>query len=336
MMKNSKIKNKKEILALSENLKAQGKKIVVYSGTFDILHAGHIVAIQEAARQGDVLIILVNSDRSVKSYKGPNHPIHSQQHRMRKLAELAQVHYVVSFDELTPETMLAAIQPQIYCNGSDWGKNCIERKVVEGYGGKVHVLKWKKGFSTSRLVEKLVKNHPTPDIKAVFLDRDGTINISHEGYVREISQFTFAPRAIHALRKLSHTNYKIIVITNQSGIARKYLNERSLQKIHHWMVKSVQKQGARIDGVYYCPHHPDHMCGCRKPEIGMFLKAAKDFNINLSKSWMIGDDQKDVIAARRANIKIIKIGEKMPKELKLEPHYYAKDILGAVNIITKV
>lgn len=333
-MKDKKVKTKKEIISLAKVLKAKGKKVVVFSGSFELLHAGHVVAIQEAKAQGDILIILLNSDQSITSYKGVNHLLNSQNERIQMLSALEAVDYVVLFDELTPVEILSQIKANTYCNGSDWGLNCIERSVVEENGGKVYVLK-KRVFSTSGLIDKIIKNRATPDVQAVFLDRDGTINLNHPGYVKEIKDFVFATGAVQAFKKLSKTGYKIIVITNQSGIGRKIMTENGLKKIHRWMVQELKKKGARIDGIYYCSHHPDAGCSCRKPMPGLFLRAAKDFNINLSKSWMVGDDKKDILAARRANIKAIKIGGKLPRELKLEPDGYVKDLLEAVNIITK-
>ncbi|RLG13731.1 hypothetical protein DRN69_05105 [Candidatus Pacearchaeota archaeon] len=91
----------------------------------------------------------------------------------------------------------------------------------------------------------------------------------------------------------------------------------------------------RIDKIYYCPHHPKDNCLCRKPKIGMLLKAVKDFDISLNESWVIGDDERDIIMARNANVKSIKLGKKMPKKLKLEPNFYAKNLLEAVGIIKK-
>ncbi len=333
-MKSKKLKTKKEIISLARLLKAKGKKVVVFSGSFELLHVGHIVAIQEAKEQGDVLIILLNSDESVKSYKGANHLLSSQDQRVQMLSALEAVDHVTLFDELTPVEILSEIKPNVYCNGSDWGKNCIERNVVEKNGGKVHVLK-KRVFATSDLIERIIQARAVPEVKAVFLDRDGTINFNHENYVKEIGDFTFMPGAISAIKQLSKTDYKIIVITNQSGIGRKIITENRLKEIHRWMVGQLKKHGARIDGIYYCSHHPDDGCSCRKPEPGMFLRAMKDFNINLSKSWMVGDDKKDVVVARRANIRAIKIGKKLPKELKLEANHYVKSLLEAVKIITK-
>lgn len=330
---NAKIKSQKKIVEIVKNLKKQGKKVVTFNGGFDILHLGHIKSFEEAKKQGDVFVILLNSDESVQKYKGPNHPVNSENDRAKILASLECVDYIAIFDEINCKNILSKVKPNIHCNGSDWGKSCVERGVVEENGGRIHILKWQKGFSTSGLIKKT--KHSKPDIKAIFLDRDGTININRPGCVREISQFKFAPGSISALKKLSKTDYKIIVITNQSGIGRGYFTENGLKEIHDFMIEELNKEGIKIDKIYYCPHLPEENCSCRKPKIGMLLKANQDFNLNLSKSWFVGDGESDIIAGREANIRTIKIGGKMPADLKLEPNHYVKNLNEAVNIILK-
>lgn len=331
----NKIKSQEEIIAIVKSAKALGKKVVAFSGSFDLLHFGHILAIKEAKKQGDILIILLNSDLSIKSYKGPLRPIVPQEQRAEMLVALSAVDFVVIFDEINPKEILGVIKPDIYCNGSDWGENCIEREVVEKNGGKIYVLKWQDGFSTSQLIKKISEVNSMPEVKAVFLDRDGTININEPEYTHKIEDFKFMPDVIEALQKISQTDYKIFVITNQSGIARGYYTEQDYEVLNNWFLDFCSKNNIRIDGVYHCSHHPKFTidCECRKPKPGMLIKAARDFGVSLAKSWMIGDSKDDIIAGREANTKTIKIGEKMPPELKLEPNFYVKDLLEAVKII---
>ncbi len=330
-----KIKSQKEIVKIIKKLKKQGKKIVTYNGSFDVFHFGHLESLKEAKKQGDILIVPLNSDQSVRLYKGPNRPISSQEKRAALLAALECVDYVTIFNEINCKNILNKIKPNIHCNGSDWGKNCVERGVVEKNKGKIHILKWQKGLSASNLIEKILTVYRKPEAKAVFLDRDGTLNINQPQYLHKISQFKFAPGAISALEKLSKTDYKIIILTNQSGIGRGYFKEKDLKKLHQWLVRKLKKHNIRIDKIYHCPHRPSDRCSCRKPEPGMILQAVKDFNLSLNQSWLVGDDEKDVILGRGVNAKTIKIGEKLPKTLKLEPNYYAKNLLGAVRIILK-
>ena len=135
--------------------------------------------------------------------------------------------------------------------------------------------------------------------KAVFLDRDGTINVE-KNYLFKIEDFEFLPGVIEALKLFQENGYKLIIITNQSGIARGYYTEEDFHKLNDWMIDTLKKYGIYIDAVYYCPHHPDAInqeyrmdCQCRKPNIGLFIKAAEEFNIDLSKSIAIGDKIRD-------------------------------------------
>lgn len=332
-MRKTKFKSQKEIIKTSQNLKRQGKKVVTYNGSFDLLHFSHINTLKEAKSQGDVLIVLVNSDKSVKSYKGPNRPIIPQKERAEALAALEWVDYISIFDEINPKAILAKIKPNLHCCGRDWGKDCIEREVVEKNGGRIHVLKWTKDFSTTKLIKKVLDIYSKPEVKAVFLDRDGTININEPEHLYKIKDFKFSPYAISALSKLSKTDYKIIILTNQSGIGRGYFKEKDLKKLHSWLFEKLNRNGIRIDKFYYCPHRPENNCFCRKPKIGLLKSAVKDFAISLNKSWIIGDSPRDIIMGREANVKTIKLGNKMPKELKIQPHHYVKNLKEAVEII---
>ncbi|TSC88396.1 MAG: D-glycero-D-manno-heptose 1,7-bisphosphate phosphatase [Microgenomates group bacterium Gr01-1014_16] len=333
MYLSQKVISLKKLIVLARQLKNQGKKIVTCNGSFDIIHVGHIKSIQEAKRQGDVLFILVNSDQSVKSYKGPSRPIIGEKDRAETVAGIEGVDYVTIFDDITPVEILDKIKPHIHCNGSDWGVNCIERDIVEKNGGRIHVLGWEKGFSTSKLIQKIINVYSTPVVKAVFLDRDGTINNNKDGYIHKEEDFEFLPGVVASLQKLTKTNYKIVIVTNQSGIGRGKFTNKQYKTLTTYMLKEFKKNGVRIDKVYYCPHHPEAGCECRKPKIGMLLQAVKDFGISLNDSWFIGDDDRDVIAGRNANVKTIKLGAHMPKELKLEPNHYVKNMDEAVGMI---
>lgn len=155
--------------------------------------------------------------------------------------------------------------------------------------------------------------------KAIFLDRDGTIN-KYVGYLRDVEQFELIDGVGEAIRQINSSGYLAIVVTNQPVIARGELTVGGLQIIHNKMETLLGKCGAYLDGVYYCPHHPDKGfegeikelkidCECRKPKPGLLLKAANDFNIDLSQSWMIGDSENDVLAGRNAGCKTALIGE---------------------------
>lgn len=303
-MNKNKIRSQKEIIRITQRLKKQSKKIVTCNGSFDILHPGHFVFLKECKKQGDILILCLNSDKSVRAYKGPTRPINQQDIRIKSLAILDDLDYLVIFDEINPKKILSKIKPHIHCVGQDWGKDCVEKEVVEKNNGKIYIARWKKGFASSRLIK-------TPTVKAVFLDRDGTINVNKPEYLHRIEDFKFIPRVLPALKKLSQTNYKIIIVTNQSGIGRGYFTERNLKNLHSWMLNQLKKEKIRIDKIYYCPHHPRQNCACRKPKTVLIEKAARDFGIDLSKSWIIGDDEKDILMGKEVNLKTILIGGKV-------------------------
>src|SRR3989344_6206190 len=326
---NKKITDTTEIKRIVKELKLSHKKIVTYNGNFDILHLGHLKSIQEAKRQGDVLVILINSDASIKLYKGPNRPIMPEGERAETLALINEVDYVILFDEINPKKVLSEIAPNVHCNGSDWGENCVERSVVEENGGEIYILSWEKGLSTTNIIKRIINLYKIPTVRSVFLDRDGVINDNKSGYVYRIEDFEFLPGALDQLKKLSVTNYKLIIITNQSGIGRNYYTHKDFEKLNRWMLREFKKKDIRVDKVYFCPHKPEENCDCRKPKIGMLTNAVKDFDISLNDSWLIGNDEKDVIMCREANVKTIKLGKKMSKNLKLEPSFYAKDLSSA-------
>ena len=137
-------------------------------------------------------------------------------------------------------------------------------------------------------------------MKTIFLDRDGVINRNppNKGYVKKWEEFTFIPNARKAIRELTESGYRIIVVTNQAGIGRGLYSEEDLADIHSRMVAEISKTGGRIDAVYYCPHHPDAGCECRKPKPGMLARAAREHNIELENAYLIGDTTTDIEAGK--------------------------------------
>ena len=141
-------------------------------------------------------------------------------------------------------------------------------------------------------------------IKALFLDRDGVINVEKD-YLYKIEDFEFIDGIIELAKFYQDNDYKIFVVTNQSGIAREYYSESDFSQLTSWMLKEFEKYNILISKVYHCPHHPSlsGMCTCRKPEPGMLLLAQSEFNINLEESIIIGDKERDVLAGINAGIK---------------------------------
>lgn len=140
-------------------------------------------------------------------------------------------------------------------------------------------------------------------VKALFLDRDGVVNIDH-GYTHRIEDFKFVEGILPFIRTMQKRGYLPIIVTNQSGIGRGYYSEEDFERLTAWMLRRMQEAGIEIerDNVFHCPHAPEAGCRCRKPEPGMFLDAQRRFDIDMETSWMIGDKASDIEAAKRAGV----------------------------------
>lgn len=180
----------------------------------------------------------------------------------------------------------------------------------------------------------------------VFLDRDGTIN-EDVGYISDPDDFQLIPGSAEAIARLNGEGFVVIVVTNQSGVARGYFTEDDVLTINNKMVGELEKVGAYVDGVYYCPHHPDFGdegyrldCECRKPGTGMVKKAAREFNIDVKRSFVVGDHRGDLELGRNAGAKTIMVltGHGREERKKMEgdgiaPDHIADDLSSAVGYI---
>lgn len=171
-----------------------------------------------------------------------------------------------------------------------------------------------RDFNRGRVQKRNLKNRQ----KAIFLDRDGTIN-RYVGFLRRPDEFELLPGTAEAIRMINDSDYLCIVVTNQPVIARGEATAEELDMIHQKMETELGKAGAYIDALYYCPHHPHKgyegevpelkiECDCRKPKPGMLLRAAEEYNIDLSESWMIGDGENDILAGKNAGCRTALIG----------------------------
>ena len=157
--------------------------------------------------------------------------------------------------------------------------------------------------------------------KAIFLDRDGTINVEKH-YLYKIEEFEFLPGVVEALKKFQNAGYLLIIITNQSGIGRGYYTENDFKKLNDWMVATLKEQGVTINAVYYCPHLPDAKvktyrkdCECRKPKLGMFLQAVDIFNLDLSQCYAVGDKMRDCAICEDTGCKGYLIGSNEKQQI---------------------
>lgn len=157
-MSRAKIKSLSQLKKIIHNLKKNSKKIVFTNGCFDLLHRGHVLYLEKAKKMGDILVVGLNSDSSLKKIKGKLRPITREKDRAEILAALECVDYVLIFSEKTPYKVIAAIKPDIIVKGADWNlKNIVGAKLVHSYGGQVIRVPFLKGYSTTTIIDKIVK-----------------------------------------------------------------------------------------------------------------------------------------------------------------------------------
>jgi D,D-heptose 1,7-bisphosphate phosphatase len=180
--------------------------------------------------------------------------------------------------------------------------------------------------------------------KAIFLDRDGVVNYE-KNFVLSPEAMELIPEAPEAIKKINNSEYLAIMVTNQSAVARNLITLKELTQIHEKLQADLKKFNAFLDSIYFCPHHPDYDgpgvnknlimdCHCRKPKPGMLTDASEEFNIELTKSYMIGDAERDIQAGKEAGC--ITIGVRTGKNIEnfnIQPDYIYENILEAVNFI---
>jgi len=172
------------------------------------------------------------------------------------------------------------------------------------------------------------------NIKVVFLDRDGVIN-EEVGYLHKIKEFKFINGVKDSCKYFLSLGYQIIIVTNQSGIARGLYKADDFHRLNEWMLNNFYKEGVNILDVFFCPHSPDDNCSCRKPKPGLFLNAKNKYDIEMKKSWMIGDKEDDILAANNAGISqtiLVRSGHAI-NEKKTTASYILDSILDSQKII---
>lgn len=295
------------------------KPVVFTNGVFDVLHRGHVSYLHAARQLGGSLVVAVNSDASARMLgKGPDRPLNQDIDRAAVLAGLASVSLVTFFDERTPVELIKQARPDLYVKGGDYDMETLEEtRVVRSWGGESLAIPFVDGFSTTSLVQRIragqssETKHPaalTSARKAAFLDRDGVINLDR-AYVHQWDEFEFVPGAVDAMRRLREAGYVLIVVTNQSGLARGMYTEAQFQELTRRMREALAAAGADVEAVYHCPHHPRGKvpelavdCDCRKPEPGMILQAVREHGLSLEHSFLVGDKPSDIEAARAAGL----------------------------------
>lgn len=350
-----KIQKRSQIARICSKLKEKGKKIGFTSGVFDILHAGHVDYLEKASHLGDILVVGINSDSSVKEYKGDLRPVVSENQRAKVVAALESVDYVFIFPERRNKKNIELIKPDYYLKAGDYTpRQLTSKSIVEKYGGELKIIPLQEKVSTTQIIDTILQSPrksdpilvekentayyqhtPSQVNTAVFLDRDGTIN-KEIHYLHEPDKFEFTVHAIEGIKMIYNAGYKIIIISNQPGIGLGYFGKEDFFRVNKRMLKGLSDAGILIDKIYFCPHSKSEQCECRKPGQKLINLAVRELNLDVSKSWFIGDRTSDIETGRRAEMTTIMVktgcgGD--DKEFKVEPDYYAADLKTAANII---
>jgi len=329
---NTKIKKREELAPVLKRLKKQGKTIGFTNGVFDILHAGHVQYLEQAKSRCDILVVSLNTDRSVKKYKGAGRPLVSQNDRALVVAGLSCVDYVTFHGERRMRKTLEILRPTYYIKGGDYTPDQLtSRGIVEQYGGEVLILPLKPGISTTEIIDKALlaygmkpesENAPPPKpAPALFLDRDGVIN-KDKGYISDPKDFEILPGAIEGLLRFQKAGFFLVIITNQGGIGLGYYTKEDFYRVNLHMLKQLSAAGVYIDKLYFCPHSIKEKCRCRKPGIGMIRRAQKELPVIMEKSLLVGDKETDIRAGKKAGLKTCLISSgKKPFKSSIKPDY---------------
>ncbi len=327
--RNSKSKNLKPVISQSTKLvtreqavahvlaaRANKARIGFTSGAFDLLHIGHVQYLEKAKALCDVLIVGVNSDASVRSYKDPRRPFNFETDRAQVLCGLASVDLVFLFEEKNNNQNILDLKPDIYIKAGDYKKEQLSSApLVESYGGSIEIIPFVEGRSSSNIIQRIVESENIRSIDAkpaapratVFFDRDGTL-IEHVEYLSEPSKVKLLDGAVEGMKLLQENGFALVVVTNQPGIGLGYFSKEDFFAVNREFFKQVSAHGVRIDKVYFCPHSMSEQCECRKPGTALLDRAFDELPADRSKSFFFGDMSSDIECGKRASLRTILVG----------------------------
>ncbi len=292
-------------------LRQNGRSIGYTCGAFDILHAGHTDYLARARELCDALLVAVNSDWSIRQYKHPHRPICPEIERTAVVAALASVDAVTLLDDVRPLSQLERWKPDFYIKGGDYsGRPLRSAQAVKAYGGKVVMIPVNHLVSSSQIIGRVASAErtalpespePTAYKGIVFLDRDGTL-LKDVPYLSDPHDVELLPGVGEGLAALQQAGYRLVIVTNQQGIALGYFSTRDFIAVNAAMFRLLTPFGATISRIYYCPHSAADACDCRKPAPGMLRRALQEFGVSPEHCFMIGDRPADALAGTNAGV----------------------------------
>ncbi|MBN2202119.1 HAD-IIIA family hydrolase [bacterium] len=349
----AKIRKREELVPICEFLRSAGKTVGFTSGAFDLLHAGHADYLEKAKALCDTLVVGVNSDRSVREYKGPDRPVVPESQRLKLVAALESVDYVFLFDERRNRANLEALKPRFYIKAGDYSpEELTSSDVLSSFGGEIRLIPITEAVSSSDVIGRILASSGRPAkaftekdgavhierrqgkrSPAVFLDRDGTV-IEEAEYLHEPERIRVLPNALEGMKRFQDMGYRIVLITNQPGIGLGYYTKEDFYRVNRVLFKQVSDAGVLIDKVYFCPHGKSEKCDCRKPGQALVRRAEEELNLDLTRSVMIGDKTSDIETGRRAGMKTVIVRTGFcgkDGEYDVKPDWIAGDLLDAAK-----
>lgn len=308
----SKIVDLHQLSALRAEWRAAGLKTGFTCGSFDLLHAGHLHYLTKARNHCDKLIVAVNSDHSVRSYKDPSRPVIAEQNRVALVAALEVVDAVTLMQETRPAGLIETLRPDLYIKGGDYQIHQLRSApLVASYGGECVVIPVEHEISTTAILARIreIAAYAKPETvrrragsPIVFLDRDGTL-IENVHFLNSTSRVKLLPGVGDGLRMLQDHGFLLVIVTNQQGIGLGYFNYDDFVSTNTEMLRQFSPFGVKISKFYYCPHSVSDECACRKPGSRLIERALADYGATAHECYLIGDSESDVIAAEAAGCK---------------------------------
>jgi rfaE bifunctional protein nucleotidyltransferase chain/domain len=336
---NSKLFEREALIHWAADQRSIGRRIGFTCGAFDILHVGHVEYLTLARQYCDRLVVAVNTDRSIRSYKNPLRPINVEAHRLAVIAALQVVDAVTLMDELRPATLIELLRPDVYLKGGDYSADQLKSKsLVESYGGRVVCIPIHTRTSTSSILERAAEAQlyaKPPEIltsgrpRLVFLDRDGTL-IRDVPFLHDPSRVELMPGVIEGFRELQDAGFKLVMITNQQGIGLGYYDEAAFIAVNRALLRLLAPHGIGISRIYYCPHSEADRCECRKPGTRLIENALQYYGADANQCYFIGDTAADCNAAGRAGCLSVLISDAL---LDVQCTYRAKNFGDAARWI---
>ena len=305
----SNIYTPEQLSALRAEWREQGLRVGFTCGAFDLLHAGHVDYLEAARGLCDRLIVAVNSDESVRSYKNPLRPIVKQEFRMNVIGALRSVDAVTLMTNTRPAPLIELLRPDLYIKGGDYQISQLKSApLVESYGGRCAVIPVNHEISTSAIVKRIQElslyaaaDKPVRELSGplVLLDRDGTL-IENSHFLKDPQKVRLLEGVGEGLRTLQEAGFSLAVITNQQGMGLGYFDYEAFVAVNSAMLRQLAPYGIQIARFYFCPHSLAEQCDCRKPGTRMIERALADFHCKPEDCFVVGDARSDVQAAEAA------------------------------------